>query len=86
MLGNFSFGDYFKNEAIQWAWEFITKDLELPIDKLWISIYEEDDEAFEIWNKKIGVDANRIIKLGKEDNFWEIGVGPCGPCSEIYLI
>ncbi|HHT50070.1 MAG TPA: alanine--tRNA ligase [Eubacteriaceae bacterium] len=85
MLGNFSFGDYFKNEAIQWAWEFITKDLELPIDKLWISIYEEDDEAFEIWNKKIGVDANRIIKLGKEDNFWEIGVGPCGPCSEIYF-
>ena len=85
MLGNFSFGDYFKNEAIQWAWEFITKDLGLPIDRLWVSIYEEDDESFEIWNKKIGVDADRIVRLGKEDNFWEIGVGPCGPCSEIYF-
>jgi len=85
MLGNFSFGDYFKEEALPWAWEFLTKVLEIPEDRLWPSIYEKDDEAFEIWNKKIGVPAERIIRLGKEDNFWEHGSGPCGPCSEIYF-
>lgn len=85
MLGNFSFGDYFKKEVIPWAWEFITKDMKLPVDKLWISIYLEDDEAFEIWNKDVGVPAERIVRMGKEDNFWEIGTGPCGPCSEIYF-
>ena len=84
MLGNFSFGDYFKKEAITWAWEFVTEVLKLPEDKLWVSIYVEDDEAFEIWNKDIGLDASRIVRLGKEDNFWEHGTGPCGPCSEIY--
>ena len=84
MLGNFSFGDYFKKEAITWAWEFVTEVLKLPEDKLWVSIYAEDDEAFEIWNKDIGLDASRIVRLGKEDNFWEHGTGPCGPCSEIY--
>ncbi len=85
MLGNFSFGDYFKREAISWAWEFVTKWLELPEDRLWVTIYENDDEAFDIWNKEIGVDAAHIVRLGKEDNFWEIGSGPCGPCSEIYF-
>lgn len=85
MLGNFSFGDYFKNEATAWAWEFCTKVLELPVDRLWVSIYEDDDEAFEIWTKKIGVDPSKIVRLGKEDNFWEHGSGPCGPCSEIYF-
>ncbi|QIB26492.1 alanine--tRNA ligase [Caloranaerobacter azorensis] len=85
MLGNFSFGDYFKEEAIKWAWEFITKRLQIPEDKLWVSVYYEDDEAFEIWNKVIGIDSNRIIRLGKEDNFWELEIGPCGPCSEIYV-
>lgn len=85
MLGNFSFGDYFKEESVVWGWEFVTKHLNMPIDKLWASIYEEDDEAFEIWNKKVGLSADRIIRLGKKDNFWEIGVGPCGPCSEIYF-
>jgi len=85
MLGNFSFGDYFKNEAIPWAWEFLTKTLEIPEELLYPSIYEEDDEAFELWNKVIGVPAERIIRLGKEDNFWEHGTGPCGPCSEIYF-
>ncbi len=85
MLGNFSFGDYFKNEAIPWAWEFLTKVLEIPEDKLWPSVYEKDDEAYEIWNKVIGVPAERIVRLGKEDNFWEHGSGPCGPCSEIYF-
>ncbi|WZL71484.1 alanine--tRNA ligase [Clostridiaceae bacterium 35-E11] len=84
MLGNFSFGDYFKNESIQWGWEFVTKYLKMPIDKLWISVYEEDDEAYAIWHEKIGLPTERIVKLGKEDNFWEIGLGPCGPCSEIY--
>lgn len=84
MLGNFSFGDYFKHEATQWAWEFITKVLEIPVDRLWVSIYEDDDEAFEIWTKEVGVDPGRIVRLGKADNFWEIGSGPCGPCSEIY--
>ena len=85
MLGNFSFGDYFKEEAISWAWEFLTKTLEIPGELLWPSIYENDEEAFEIWNKKIGVPAERITRLGKADNFWEHGSGPCGPCSEIYF-
>ena len=85
MLGNFSFGDYFKNEATAWAWEFFTKVVEIPEEKLWVSIYEEDDEAFEIWTKKVGVDASHIVRLGKEDNFWEHGTGPCGPCSEIHF-
>ncbi len=85
MLGNFSFADYFKYEAIPWAWEFLTEWLEIPADKLWPSIYENDEEAFEIWNKKIGVPAERIVRLGKADNFWEHGSGPCGPCSEIYF-
>ena len=85
MLGNFSFGDYFKNEAIPWAWEFLTKTLEIPEDKLWPSIYENDEEAFELWNKVVGVPAERITRLGKADNFWEHGTGPCGPCSEIYF-
>ncbi len=85
MLGNFSFGDYFKKEATAWAWEFITKVLELPVDRLWVSIYEDDDEAFDIWTKGVGVDPKRIVRLGREDNFWEIGSGPCGPCSEIYF-
>ena len=84
MLGNFSFGDYFKEEAITWSWEFLTKVMEIPEDRLYPSIYENDDEAFEIWNKKIGVPADRIFRFGKEDNFWEHGSGPCGPCSEIY--
>lgn len=85
MLGNFSFGDYFKNEATSWAWEFFTKVMEIPEEKLFVSIYEEDDEAFEIWTKKVGVDPTHIVRLGKEDNFWEHGTGPCGPCSEIYF-
>ena len=85
MLGNFSFGDYFKHDAINWAWEFVTTVLKLPVDKLWATIYENDDEAFEIWNKEVGLPADRIVRLGKEDNFWEIGSGPCGPCSEIYF-
>ncbi len=84
MLGNFSFGDYFKTEAIEWAWEFCTKVIELPEEKIWITIYEDDDEAFEIWNKKVGIPAERIVRLG-EDNFWEIGSGPCGPCSELHF-
>jgi len=85
MLGNFSFGDYFKKEAITWAWEFLTQVLEIPEKDLWVSIYENDDEAHEIWNKIIGVPEEKIIRLGKEDNFWELEVGPCGPCSEIYV-
>ena len=85
MLGNFSFGDYFKHEATAWAWEFITKVLELPVDRLWVSVYEDDDEAVEIWTKEVGVDPTHIVRLGKDDNFWEIGSGPCGPCSEIYF-
>ena len=85
MLGNFSFGDYFKKEATAWAWEYLTKVIEIPEDRLWVTIYEDDDEAFEIWNKQNGVPADRIIRLGKEDNFWEIGSGPCGPCSEIHF-
>ncbi len=85
MLGNFSFGDYFKNEAIEWAWEFLTKTLEIPENLLWPSIYEKDEEAYEIWTRKIGVDPSHIVRLGKADNFWEHGSGPCGPCSEIYF-
>ena len=85
MLGNFSFGDYFKHEATSWAWEFLTKTLEMDIDRLWVSIYENDDEAFDIWTKEVGVAPERIVRLGKEDNFWEHGEGPCGPCSEIYF-
>ena len=85
MLGNFSFGDYFKTEAIEWAWEFLTKDLEIPADRLWITVFESDDEAEQIWMNKIGVPKERIIRLGKEDNFWEHGSGPCGPCSEIHF-
>ena len=84
MLGNFSFGDYFKNEAIEWSWEFLTEVVGLDPDRLYPSIYEEDEEAFEIWNKKMGIPAERIFRFGKEDNFWEHGSGPCGPCSEIY--
>ncbi len=84
MLGNFSFGDYFKKETLAWGWEFLTKALEIDESLLWPSVYLEDDEAFEIWNKQIGVPAEKITKLGKDDNFWEIGTGPCGPCSEIY--
>lgn len=84
MLGNFSFGDYFKHEAIAWSWEFLTKVVGLDENRLYPSIYENDDEAFEIWNKEIGVPAERIFRFGKEDNFWEHGSGPCGPCSEIY--
>ena len=84
MLGNFSFGDYFKNEAIAWSWEFLTKVVGLDENRLYPSIYLDDDEAFDIWNKKIGVPAEKIFRFGKEDNFWEHGAGPCGPCSEIY--
>ena len=85
MLGNFSFGDYFKHEATAWAWEFCTKVLELPVERIWVSIYQDDDEAFDIWTKEVGVDPSRIVRLGKEDNFWEHGTGPCGPCSELYF-
>ena len=85
MLGNFSFGDYFKNEAITWAWEFLTKTLEIPAELLWPSVYEEDDEAYNFWRDVIGVPEERIVRMGKEDNFWEHGTGPCGPCSEIYF-
>ena len=85
MLGNFSFGDYFKDEAIAWAWEFLTSDPEIPADLLWPSVYEQDDEAYAIWKDKIGVPEEHIVKLGKADNFWEHGSGPCGPCSEIYF-
>ena len=84
MLGNFSFGDYFKTEAIHWSWEFLTEVVGLDPDRLYPSVYEEDDEAFEIWEKEIGIAPERITRLGKEDNFWEHGAGPCGPCSEIY--
>ena len=84
MLGNFSFGDYFKREAIHWSWEFLTEVVGLPADRLYPSVYLEDDEAFKIWNEEIGIAPERIFKFGKEDNFWEHGSGPCGPCSEIY--
>ena len=85
MLGNFSFGDYFKHEAIAWAWEFLTEWMEIPAELLYPSIYENDEEAFEIWTKEIGVAPEKVIRLGKADNFWEHGSGPCGPCSEIYF-
>ena len=85
MLGNFSFGDYFKEEAIAWAWEFLTETLEIPTDLLWPSIYENDEEAYNIWVNNIGVDPSHVVRLGKADNFWEHGSGPCGPCSEIYF-
>ena len=85
MLGNFSFGDYFKEEAIEFAWEFLTKELKLPEEKLWISVFREDDDAEKIWREKIGVNPDRIVRLNEEDNFWSMGeTGPCGPCSEIY--
>ena len=84
MLGNFSFGDYFKTEAIHWSWEFLTEVVGLEPDRLYPSVYLDDDEAFDIWNKEIGISKDRIFKFGKEDNFWEHGAGPCGPCSEIY--
>lgn len=84
MLGNFSFGDYFKEEIIPWSWEFMTKTIGIPEEKLYVSIYQDDDEAYEIWSKKIGLADERIVRMGKEDNFWEHGLGPCGPCSEIY--
>lgn len=84
MLGNFSFGDYFKTEAIHWAWEFLTEVMKLPAEKLWVSVYEKDDEAYRIWHDEIGIPAERIVKLGKEDNFWELEVGPSGPDSEIH--
>ena len=85
MLGNFSFGDYFKHEATKWAWEFITEELKIPTDRIWVSVFETDDEAIDIWVNEVGVARDRIVKLGREDNFWEIGSGPCGPCSEIYF-
>ncbi|MBQ4129647.1 MAG: alanine--tRNA ligase [Ruminococcus sp.] len=85
MLGNFSFGDYFKHEATAWAWEFFTKVLEMPVEKLYVSIYENDDEAYKIWTQEVGVDPSHMVRLGKADNFWEHGSGPCGPCSEIYF-
>ncbi|MBQ4120932.1 MAG: alanine--tRNA ligase, partial [Clostridia bacterium] len=78
MLGNFSFGDYFKREAINWAWEFCTKTIELPEEKIWVTVYEEDDEAYDIWNKEVGLPESRLVRLGKKDNFWEHGSGPCG--------
>ena len=84
MLGNFSFGDYFKKEAIAWAWEFLTKELEIPEERLYASVYQDDDEAFGIWTKEIGLPPEKVVRMGKEDNFWEHGTGPCGPCSEIY--
>lgn len=84
MLGNFSFGDYFKEESLKWGWEFITEHLKMPADKIWATVYFDDDQAVEIW-KKIGLPEERIVRLGKEDNFWEIGLGPCGPCSELYF-
>ncbi|AGC68391.1 alanine--tRNA ligase AlaS [Thermoclostridium stercorarium subsp. stercorarium DSM 8532] len=85
MLGNFSFGDYFKKEAITWAWEFFTEVLGIPEERLYVSVYFEDDEAFDIWNKVVGLPKEKIFRMGKEDNFWEHGTGPCGPCSEIYF-
>ena len=86
MLGNFSFGDYFKRESLTWGWEFVTSDewLGIPKEKLWATVYEDDDEAYNIWRDEIGMPEERIVRLGKDDNFWEIGTGPCGPCSEIY--
>ena len=85
MLGNFSFQDYFKKEVIPWAWEFLTKELEIPADRLYISVYQDDNEAYDIWTKSVGIPEDHMVRLGKEDNFWEHGSGPCGPCSEIYF-
>ncbi len=85
MLGNFSFQDYFKKEVIPWAWEFLTKELEIPADRLYISVYQDDDETYDIWTKSVGIPEDHMVRLGKEDNFWEHGSGPCGPCSEIYF-
>ena len=85
MLGNFSFQDYFKKEVFPWAWEFLTKELEIPADRLYISVYQDDDEAYDIWTKSVGIPEDHMVRLGKEDNFWEHGSGPCGPCSEIYF-
>ncbi len=85
MLGNFSFGDYFKEQSIAWGWEFVTEHLNIPQEKVWVTVYEEDDEAFAIWENQIKIPKERIVRLGKDDNFWEIGIGPCGPCSELYF-
>ena len=85
MLGNFSFGDYFKEQSISWGWEFVTQHLNIPEEKVWVTVYEEDDEAFGIWENQIKIPKERIVRLGKDDNFWEIGIGPCGPCSELYF-
>ncbi|MBQ4093539.1 MAG: alanine--tRNA ligase, partial [Oscillospiraceae bacterium] len=85
MLGNFSFGDYFKEEATTWAWEYLTEVLQIPKDLLYVSVFHEDDEAYDIWTKKRGVPESHMVRFGREDNFWEIGSGPCGPCSEIYF-
>lgn len=85
MLGNFSFGDYFKEQSISWGWEFVTQHLNIPEEKVWVTVYEEDDEAFCIWENQIKIPKERIVRLGKDDNFWEIGIGPCGPCSELYF-
>ncbi len=86
MLGNFSFGDYFKKEAIQWSWEFFTEVIGFPKDKLYVSVYKDDDESFNLWHNMIGLSENHIVRLGEEDNFWKVGpIGPCGPCSEIYI-
>nr|WP_317332956.1 alanine--tRNA ligase [uncultured Romboutsia sp.] len=85
MLGNFSFGDYFKEQSISWGWEFVTQHLNIPQEKIWVTVYEEDDDAFAIWENQIKIPKERIVRLGKDDNFWEIGIGPCGPCSELYF-
>ena len=85
MLGNFSFGDYFKKESVRWGWEFVTEHLNIPEDRIWVTVYEKDDDAFDLWEKEMGFPKERIVRLGKDDNFWEIGIGPCGPCSEIYF-
>ncbi|WP_131040672.1 alanine--tRNA ligase [Clostridioides difficile] len=85
MMGNFSFGDYFKRESIKWGWEFVTEWLNIPEDKIWVTVYEEDDDSYDIWAKEMNFPEERMVKLGKDDNFWEIGTGPCGPCSEIYF-
>ncbi|WP_270941963.1 alanine--tRNA ligase [Romboutsia lituseburensis] len=85
MLGNFSFGDYFKRESIRWGWEFVTEHLNIPEDKIWVTVYEEDDDSYDLWAKEMGFPEERLVRLGKDDNFWEIGIGPCGPCSEIHF-